>query len=166
MDTNGTTVPASEFLEKYRAKLRHIFHVRADIDKESLRRGLPPYVLREIMACNPLSACIPSQYGGRGGHIHESLAVLAASSYESLALSLTFGINWALFLQPVAKYGQDEVKGPYGVVRVASIKGDRVRLAFSFPRHIDVHRREIADQIISGEIDVVATIRPASGNRS
>ncbi len=55
---------------------------------------------------------------------------------------------------------------PYGVVRVASIKGDRVRLAFSFPRHIDVHRREIADQIISGEIDVVATIRPASGNRS
>lgn len=55
---------------------------------------------------------------------------------------------------------------PYGVVRVASIKGDRVRLAFSFPRHIDIHRREIADQIISGEIDVVATIRPASGNRS
>ncbi|MCH8825149.1 MAG: carbon storage regulator [Planctomycetes bacterium] len=55
---------------------------------------------------------------------------------------------------------------PYGVVRVASIKGDRVRLAFSFPRHIDVHRREVADQIISGKIDVVATIRPASGNRS
>ena len=55
---------------------------------------------------------------------------------------------------------------PYGVVRIASIKGDRVRLAFSFPRHIDVHRREVADQIISGEIDVVATIRPASGNRS
>ena len=57
-------------------------------------------------------------------------------------------------------------RNPYGVVRVASIKGDRVRLAFSFPRHIDVHRREVADQIISGEIDVVATIRPASGNRS
>ena len=55
---------------------------------------------------------------------------------------------------------------PYGVVRVASIKGDRVRLAFSFPRHIEVHRREIADQIISGEVDVVATIRPVSGNRS
>ena len=57
-------------------------------------------------------------------------------------------------------------RNPYGVVRVASIKGDRVRLAFSFPRHIDIHRREVADQIISGEIDVVATIRPASGNRS
>ena len=57
-------------------------------------------------------------------------------------------------------------RNPYGVVRVASIKGDRVRLAFSFPRHIEVHRREVADQIISGEVDVVATIRPASGNRS
>ena len=64
------------------------------------------------MSCNPLSACIPSQYGGRGGHIHESLAMLAASSYESLALALTFGINWALFLQPVAKYAQEETKGP------------------------------------------------------
>lgn len=55
---------------------------------------------------------------------------------------------------------------PYGVVRIASIKGDRVRLAFSFPRHIDIHRREVADQITSGEIDVVATIRPASSSGS
>ncbi len=53
---------------------------------------------------------------------------------------------------------------PYGVVRVASIKGDRVRLAFSFPRSIDVHRREIADQITSTNPSVVATIRPASGD--
>ena len=55
---------------------------------------------------------------------------------------------------------------PYGVVRIASIKGDRVRLAFSFPRHIDVHRREVADQITAGEIDVVASIRPASSSGS
>ena len=100
----------SEFLNTYRDKLRQVFHVRSDIDKLSLRRGLPPFVLREIMSCNPLSTCIPAQYGGRGGHIHESIAMLAASSYESLALSLTFGINWALFLQPVAKYGHEDVK--------------------------------------------------------
>jgi len=37
---------------------------------------------------------------------------LAASGYESLALSLIFGINWALFLQPVAKYAQDPIKAP------------------------------------------------------
>ena len=112
LETNGISASASEFLEKFRAKLRQVFHVRADIDKFSVKRGVPPYVMREIMSCNPLSACIPSQYGGRGGHIHESLAMLAAASYESLALSLAFGINWALFLQPVAKYGHDEVKGP------------------------------------------------------
>jgi carbon storage regulator CsrA len=39
---------------------------------------------------------------------------------------------------------------PIGVVRIASIKGDRVRIAFDFPRTIDVHRREVADQIIAG----------------
>ncbi len=112
LETYSKSVSYSEFLEKFRTKLGQIFHVRADIDKFSLKRGLPPFVLREIMACNPLSACIPSQYGGRGGHIHESLAMLAASAYESLALALTFGINWALFLQPVAKYAQEETKGP------------------------------------------------------
>lgn len=39
---------------------------------------------------------------------------------------------------------------PIGVVRIASIKGDRVRIAFDFPRQIDVHRREVADQIVAG----------------
>jgi carbon storage regulator len=39
---------------------------------------------------------------------------------------------------------------PIGVVRIASIKGDRVRIAFDFPRAIDVHRREVANQIIAG----------------
>jgi len=43
---------------------------------------------------------------------HEILALLATTSYESLALCLTFGINSALFLQPFAKYGQEEVKAP------------------------------------------------------
>ncbi|QYU69147.1 carbon storage regulator [Leptolyngbya sp. 15MV] len=38
-------------------------------------------------------------------------------------------------------------RNPIGIVRVASIKGDRVRVAFDFPRSIEVHRREIADQI-------------------
>ncbi len=109
-------VPAPEdfsvFLSAYREKLRQVFHVRADIEQLSLRRGLPPFVMREIRSCDPLSVYIPTAYGGRGGHVHEGLAVLAASSYESLALSLTFGINWALFLQPVAKYGQEVVKMP------------------------------------------------------
>jgi carbon storage regulator len=41
-------------------------------------------------------------------------------------------------------------RNPIGVVRIASIKGDRVRVAFDFPRQIDVHRREVAEQIING----------------
>ena len=55
---------------------------------------------------------------------------------------------------------------PLGVVRIASIKGDRVRVAFEFPRTIEVHRREVADQIIAGEKNeqsVVGKIRPAAG---
>jgi len=48
---------------------------------------------------------------------------------------------------------------PIGVVRIASIKGDRVRIAFDFPRSIDVHRREVANQIIEDRPNVVGTIK-------
>ena len=75
-----------------------------------LQRGIPPAVLSEIMPFNPLSVCIPEEYGGRGGHVHEFLALLSAASYESLAFSLTLGINSGLFVQPVAKYAKEEVK--------------------------------------------------------
>ncbi|WP_319500358.1 acyl-CoA dehydrogenase family protein [uncultured Draconibacterium sp.] len=92
--------------------MKQVFHVRADIDQLSLKRGLPPFVMREIMSVNPLSVGIPTQYGGRGGVMKENIGLLATASYESLALSLTFGINSALFLQPFGKFGQDEVKAP------------------------------------------------------
>jgi carbon storage regulator CsrA len=49
-------------------------------------------------------------------------------------------------------------KNPIGVVRIANIKGDRVRIAFEFPREIEVHRREVADQIVSEGPTVVAKI--------
>ena len=49
---------------------------------------------------------------------------------------------------------------PTGIVRVASIKGDRVRLAFAFPREVDVHRREVADQIIAQKPAIAGSIRP------
>lgn len=57
---------------------------------------------------------------------------------------------------------------PLGVVRIAAIKGDRVRVAFEFPRKIDVHRREVADQIVNGEETgpnaVVGKIRPVAND--
>lgn len=49
-------------------------------------------------------------------------------------------------------------RDPIGVIRVANIKGDRVRIAFEFPREIDVHRREVAEQIIAESDSVVAKI--------
>ncbi|RLS45931.1 MAG: carbon storage regulator [Planctomycetota bacterium] len=60
---------------------------------------------------------------------------------------------------------------PLGIVRIASIKGDRVRIAFEFPREILVHRREIANQINSAEPGkdgnpIVGQIRPASGGET
>lgn len=47
---------------------------------------------------------------------------------------------------------------PIGIVRIASIKGDRVRVAFEFPRDIDVHRREVAEQILLEAPEIVAKI--------
>lgn len=103
-------MPFSQFIERYREKIKELFTVRSDINKLSLERGLPDEMLREIMACKPLSVFIPEEYGGRGIKTHEALAMLETSSYQSLPLSLMMGINGALFLQPVAKYGQESVK--------------------------------------------------------
>jgi carbon storage regulator len=53
---------------------------------------------------------------------------------------------------------------PIGIVRIATIKGDRVRLALEFPREVEVHRREVADQILAAEANapqIVGTITPS-----
>ncbi len=61
-------------------------------------------------------------------------------------------------------------ESPLGVVRIAGIKGDRVRVAFEFPREVSVHRREVADQIIVDrkpehpEVSVVGSIKPAASD--
>ncbi len=56
---------------------------------------------------------------------------------------------------------------PIGVVRIAGIKGERVRVAFDFPRDVPVHRREVADQIIAeGPTAVVAKIGRAAGQEA
>jgi len=57
-------------------------------------------------------------------------------------------------------------KNPIGVVRIASVKGERVRIAFDFPRDVEIHRREIAVQIIAeaeeGLTDVIGEIKPVA----
>jgi acyl-CoA dehydrogenase len=104
-------VSFSEFLNSLKKTLRSVFYERDDIGKFIQKRGFPALVLRDIMALNPFSVAIPKEYGGRGAKVKECLGVLDAASYESLPLSLAFGINIGLFLEPVAKYAQDSIKG-------------------------------------------------------
>ena len=105
-----TDIKFSEFLKDFEKTLKYLFHEKEDINKLSANRGLPPELLNEILAERPLSVAIPEQYGGRGSKVKECLGILAAASYESLPLSLTFGINIALFLEPVSKYADESVK--------------------------------------------------------
>ncbi|MBB2148849.1 acyl-CoA dehydrogenase [Pedobacter gandavensis] len=105
-----TDIKFSDYIRDFEQTLKHLFHVQADIDQLSLERGLPPEILKGIMDQKPLSVAIPTEYGGRGSIVKECLGLLAAASYESLPLSLTFGINIALFLEPVSKYADESVK--------------------------------------------------------
>ena len=52
-------------------------------------------------------------------------------------------------------------RNPIGVVRIASIKGERVRVALDFPREVEIHRREVADEITTTEPSVIGSIKPA-----
>ncbi|MDO9153152.1 MAG: acyl-CoA dehydrogenase family protein [Paludibacter sp.] len=103
-------LPYEKFIQNFKDTLKRVFREENDIDTMSINRGISHDVLDQIMKCNPLSVSIPIEHGGRGGNVAESLQLLSAASYESLALSLTLGINSALFLQPFAKYGQDALK--------------------------------------------------------
>ncbi|MGO1520274.1 MAG: acyl-CoA dehydrogenase family protein [Sphingobacterium sp.] len=98
------------FLSSMREKLSYLFNTKYDYNALSLERGLPSGFLSEIMDLKPLSVAIPSIHGGRGSLVKECLGVLSAASYESLSLSLIFGINIALFIEPFAKYGEASVK--------------------------------------------------------
>ena len=99
-----------QFLEDFKASMKRAFHQNDKIDQFCSTRGLPPAVLSELMSLNPMSLCIPMEYGGFNGNVKENIALVSAASYESLALSLTLGINNGLFIQPFAKYGQESAK--------------------------------------------------------
>ena len=103
-------VSFTAFVNSFKETLKSVFHEKYNIEKFIQERGFPPLVLKEIMAGTPLAVAIPEEYGGRGAKVKECLGILDASSYESLPLALTLGINMALFLEPVAKYAQEPVK--------------------------------------------------------
>lgn len=102
--------PFPEFIRNFKNKLDIVFRQRADINQLESQRGLPPFVLREILSADPFLAFIPEEFGGRGAHADEGIEIVSAASYESLSLGLTLGINWALFLQPLNKYANESIK--------------------------------------------------------
>ena len=110
VNKSNNPVPFNTFINTFKNTLKSVFYEKDNIETFVQKRGFPALVLRDIMAQNPLSVAIPKEYGGRGAHVKECLGILEAASYESLPLSLTFGINIALFLEPVAKYGDEQVK--------------------------------------------------------
>src|SRR5690606_22126151 len=83
----------NDFIERFRKGLFELFNTEHDIDDMSMERGLPDHVWEKIMAHRPLSVAIPEEFGGRGLSVRECLGILSTASYESLSLSLTFGIN-------------------------------------------------------------------------
>jgi len=42
-------------------------------------------------------------------------------------------------------------RAPLGIIRIAVIKSDRVRVALEFPKEVPVNRREVAEEILMEE---------------
>ena len=79
MNTDKATTlhPAfDDFLQEFKMKMHYVFHEREDINHLGTQRGLPPYVMREILSCNPLATFIPAEYGGRGLDPKEGTTVI------------------------------------------------------------------------------------------
>ena len=98
------------FIGGFKEGLENYFKQWNECDKKLTSRGFSDEMLSSIMSHKPLSVAVPTEYGGRGMDVRECLSVLEAASYESLPLSLIFGINIALFLEPFYKYADDSIK--------------------------------------------------------
>lgn len=104
------TINFTASVNEFSAALKRLFYKTNNIDQFSTNRGLPEGMLTEILSHQPLGVAIPEAYGGRGNDAKEVLSLLTATSYESLPLALTFGINIGLFIGPIAKYADDTAK--------------------------------------------------------
>ncbi len=100
----------SDYIRNYERTLKEVFEKKFGGNEFAIERGLSLEDLNKIMEARPLAVAIPENYGGRGVKVKECLGILSAASYESISLSLIFGINIALFLEPVAKYANESVK--------------------------------------------------------
>lgn len=106
------TISFKEFIGDFKSTLKDLFEEYNQHEQHFTERKFPDSMFSKIMDHIPLSVAIPSEYGGRGAHPRECMSLLQAASYESIPLTLIFGINIALFIEPFAKYGSEELKLP------------------------------------------------------
>ncbi len=99
-----------DYLKRYQIKIKTLFENLSERDDSEHRRGVPPRIMGLVASLSPSAVSIPAEYGGRGSLPSEILSLLEITSYESLPLALVFGINGALFLEPLAKYGNERLR--------------------------------------------------------
>ncbi|MCK5153855.1 MAG: acyl-CoA dehydrogenase family protein, partial [Spirochaetales bacterium] len=100
----------TEYIDQYKAELHEVLNTHNEIETHNHLQGISPYLLRKVHGLTPLSVFIPKEYGGWGGYPKECLTLLETASYESIAVGLMFGINGALFIDPVSKFASNNVK--------------------------------------------------------
>ncbi len=100
----------SDYINQYQLELHEVLNTHSEIETHNHIQGISPYLLRKVHGLIPLSVFIPKEYGGWGGNPKECLTLLETASYESIAVGLMFGINGALFLDPLSKFANDSVK--------------------------------------------------------
>ena len=94
--SDGTVTALETFLARFRDSVRNVTGSRIDLDQMSLRRGVPPFALREMLSTDPLSVFIPAEHGGPGFPASAGLAAMEVAAYEHLPLSLLLAINGLL----------------------------------------------------------------------
>lgn len=100
----------SNYIKQYQSELREVLNTHNEIETHNHIQGISPYLLRKVHGLTPLSVFIPKEYGGWGGNPKDCLTLLETASYESIAVGLMFGINGALFIDPVSKFAGNSVK--------------------------------------------------------
>ena len=100
----------SDYINQYQSELHEVLNTHNEIETHNHIQGISPYLLRKVHGLTPLSVFIQKEYGGWGGNPKECLTLLETASYESIAVGLMFGINGALFIDPVSKFAGNSVK--------------------------------------------------------
>jgi len=99
-----------KYIDEFQSSLRELLLENETVETTNHIQGLSRELVNKILVMNPLSVFIPAKYGGLGDIPHQCLSLLEAATYESIAVGLMFGINGALFLEPVSKYGTETAK--------------------------------------------------------